>query len=267
MTDIETPTAPRTITLADGQVFDIQTRNGTEVIWVPCWKCSGRGYIRGYEFSDGARCWTCHTAAGKFVELAKVVRNAKQRVARRAKAARVAELEAQRAAAGLEAFRANHPTLAFLADDLTGVVVWDNGTPSIHHILLDLSTKLRQSGSLSSKQIEMATRIQTEQAEREAERAAERAAAAPAPTGRVQITGEVLMVKAYDGEYGTTWKMLVKADAGYKVFVTIPRDLELDDLPRGARVQFTATLTPSEDDPTFAKGKRPAKAEIIGGAA
>lgn len=263
MTNTETTTAPRTVTLADGATFEIQTRNGTEVIWVPCWKCSGKGYISGYEFSDGARCWTCHTSGGRYVELAKAVRNAKQRVARQAKAARQAELDRARASRQLETFRTEHPTLAFLADDLTAVVEWNNGTPSIHHLLLDLSAKLRRYGSLSAGQLALATKVHTEAAQREAQRQAEREAAQPAPTGRVVVTGEVLMVKAYEGDFGTTWKMLVKATEGYKVFVTVPADLELDDLGRGTRVRFTATLAPADDDAAFAKGKRPTKAEIL----
>lgn len=97
--------------------------------------------------------------------------------------------------------------------------------------------------------------------ERNAKRDAENAAAADAPAGRVEVTGEVLSIKTYDGDFGTTYKMLVKSTEGFKVFTSIPAAIR-DDVQKGTIVTFTATLAPSHDDPKFAKGSRPSKASI-----
>lgn len=89
---------------------------------------------------------------------------------------------------------------------------------------------------------------------------AERDAADPCPTGRVVITGEVLSTKLQESYYGSTWKMLVKDDRGFKVWGSIPSSL---DASRGCRVTFTAAIEPSNDDDKFGFYKRPTKAEIL----
>jgi hypothetical protein len=82
-----------------------------------------------------------------------------------------------------------------------------------------------------------------------------------APVGRVEVEGTIVKTKTYDGDYGQTVKMFVQGDAGWKVFVSVPKSLgevQLQD-----RVRFTATFTHSDDDSTFAFGKRPSKAAYI----
>jgi hypothetical protein len=108
--------------------------------------------------------------------------------------------------------------------------------------------------------------------ERRAAKQAE-AASHPAPTGRVVVTGEVVGTKTYEGDYGTSFKVTVKDDQGFRVFVSIPGALA-DELAgdahfdpeytwfhaaKGRRITFTATLEPSTDDVAFAFGKRPTK--------
>jgi len=93
-----------------------------------------------------------------------------------------------------------------------------------------------------------------------AQRAAEQAeldAAEPCPTGRVEITGEILATKLQESYYGDTWKMLVKDDRGFKVWGSIPSSLHAS---RGARVTFMAAVEPSRDDDKFGFYKRPTKA-------
>jgi hypothetical protein len=87
-----------------------------------------------------------------------------------------------------------------------------------------------------------------------AQRAQEAAAAINCPTGRVKVTGTVLTIKAQDGVWGTVVKMLVKAEDGFKVWVTVPTSAQVN---RGQPITFTATITPSKDDPKFGFGKRP----------
>jgi hypothetical protein len=129
-------------------------------------------------------------------------------------------------------------------------------------------------GPLSERQAEVATRIMREQIARNAERAAEAANAKPAPAGTVTVTGEVLSTRLDDSpfSYGrSVSRMLVKADGGYRVWVTIPESINninattpgnLGGL-RGKRVRFTCELSPKRDDPAFAYGKRPRKAEVL----
>lgn len=87
---------------------------------------------------------------------------------------------------------------------------------------------------------------------------AEYAAAEPCPTGRTQIIGDILSTKVQQNFYGSTLKMLVKDDHGYKVWGSVPASLEQPQ--RGDRVTFFANLTPSDDDPKFGFFKRPTKA-------
>ena len=94
----------------------------------------------------------------------------------------------------------------------------------------------------------------------EAERKAE---AVPAPTGRVTTTGKVIGTKVVEGFYGgrrtLTEKVTVAAELGYQFYCTAP----LYGLEVGDEIELTVTLTPTDDDPYFAWGKRPAKARLI----
>lgn len=103
--------------------------------------------------------------------------------------------------------------------------------------------------------------------------AARKADATEAPEGRTEVEGVIVATKTYENDFGVTEKMTVLADAGFKVFVTIPSQIgswECNEdgsytapAGRGDRVRFTATFERSNDDSTFAFGKRPAKAQII----
>lgn len=110
----------------------------------------------------------------------------------------------------------------------------------------------------------------------------------PAPEGRVSVTGEILSARMIEGDYGTTYKILVKDDQGFKVWCSIPKaqaDEAFDEYYEthserntygpacwllgadgtdeegvvGRRITFMATLQPSRDDVGFAFGKRPTK--------
>lgn len=99
--------------------------------------------------------------------------------------------------------------------------------------------------------------------------------ATPAPAGRVEVEGTVVNVKWVESQYGGSLKMLLEADAGYRVWATVPKDLtmilverdngwqEYREVTVGERVAFTATLEPSADDATFAFAKRPSKARLV----
>lgn len=104
-----------------------------------------------------------------------------------------------------------------------------------------------------------AARIPARTAKAEAEAEA-RKVASPVPTGKVEIVGEVVTTKVVYGDYGSTLKMMLKGDAGWRVWVTVPSAL---DVSTGDRVRLTATVTASNDDPTFGFGSRPSKAAVL----
>ena len=106
--------------------------------------------------------------------------------------------------------------------------------------------------------------------------AQEKEAAATVPIGRHTVVGSVIKTEYRENRYGTTLKMLVKSDEGFKLWGTVPSALEVVEetkgengdswteqrgLERGDRIQFTATLEPSADDPKFGFYKRPTKAQ------
>lgn len=101
------------------------------------------------------------------------------------------------------------------------------------------------------------------------DRATARAAAdalPPVNEGRVQIEGEVVSVKTYNGDYGLVFKMLVQLPTAHKVFGTIPSALLETRTPDelvGAWVRLTATVERSARDHTFGIFKRPTGAEVV----
>lgn len=90
---------------------------------------------------------------------------------------------------------------------------------------------------------------------------AEHEAGENAPEGRVTITGTVLALKWKESQYGSTLKMLVQDDRGFRVWGSVPANL--DDAERESRITFTATVQASDRDEKFGFFKRPTKAEII----
>lgn len=95
-------------------------------------------------------------------------------------------------------------------------------------------------------------------------------AAQPIPSGRVQIIGEVLSVKWQESNFSRSYrqcgsyKMLVRSDAGWKVYGTVAAGLGTDGL-KGCRVSFSAEITPKEAD--FGFFSRPTNASRLDQAA
>src|SRR5215472_11263665 len=87
-------------------------------------------------------------------------------------------------------------------------------------------------------------------AARQAERKARDAARAdlPAFEGRVTITGTVLSTKLQESQFGSTWKMLVENESGWKVWGSIPSGINPE---KGDIVSFTAKVEKSPSDPKF----------------
>jgi hypothetical protein len=148
----------------------------------------------------------------------------------------------------------------FLATDRTGWRYEEN-------TILDIVWKLVQYGSLSDKQFSfLGTLLQKigNRAAEDARRAAELANAKDCPEGRMEILGTILTTKTQESQYGITLKMLVKADDGWKVWGTVPSSIAGEDERglKGRRIQFSATIQRSKDDPKFGFFKRPTCAKM-----
>ena len=167
----------------------------------------------------------------------------------------------------------DHPLLVWLSyyadiEDAATSHDWDirgwwNG------FVADIAWKLERSGELSERQIAAVEKAIVQSTERNDEWAARKAveAAEPkveAPEGRVVVEGEVLSTKWVENDFGGALKMLVKAD-GFRVWSTVPASIDYngDHTFVGTKIKFTATLTRSNDDPSFAFAKRPTKAERL----
>lgn len=165
--------------------------------------------------------------------------------------------EAQKIRKAIDEFVAANPDLAWM--DRNGEV------PEIvanNSFVLDVARKLRLYGSLSERQVEAVRRSIASAIERQAQREQDAVEhpAAPVVEGRTQITGEVLSTKAQYSDYGMTIKMLVRDDRGFKVWGTIPSQISVE---KGSRVQFTATVTKSNDDEAFGFFKRPTQGRVL----
>lgn len=171
----------------------------------------------------------------------------------------------EQAAADREAFLAANPSLV---EDLK----------LDHYILEDLTRKLARHGSLSEAQVKLAAKVAGEVREREARKAARDAEAkAPCPTGTTVVVGEIVSVKWHDNDFGGALKMTVRVEVpgvgAYRVWGTLPSNLETEHVKiqnngervglKGARVEFTANLTPSKDDTSFGFFKRPRKDRVV----
>ena len=84
----------------------------------------------------------------------------------------------------------------------------------------------------------------------------------PVVEGRVLVKGEVLTIKTQEGFYGVQTKMLVKCEAGFKLWGSCPSSI-IDQVERGSVVEFNASVKPSDDDKSFGFFSRPSKAKLI----
>lgn len=143
-------------------------------------------------------------------------------------------------------------------------VVITADTPFAEKTIADLVSRLRQWGTLSEKQEKFLVSLVQQVKERpalEAKWAAEKAAAPNVPEGNIVITGTVLKEELKHTRFGLMHKAVIKTDAGYTVYGTLPS--KISHAKRGDRVSFLATVKPSDRDPKFGFYSRPTQAEIL----
>jgi hypothetical protein len=256
--------------------------NGSDSI---CYLCNNvREYRLGDEFEtrEAAEKW-CHERA---------VRRAQRE--RKAEVERLANLNKREAA--WDALEAAHPAVWALLTSVLNVRDWNKPDGDVYPssnernpFVLKMADQLWHLGEFSYTE-RMITALEDIAAKRAVE--AVESESHPAPSGRVVVTGEIVSAKAVDSDFGTAYKVLVKDDQGYKVWVSLPsaQRAELRDSfdeqvqadgyslfdfgpycfflgtqdgkytgVKGRRITFTATLEPSNNDVAFAFGSRPTK--------
>ena len=126
--------------------------------------------------------------------------------------------------------------------------------------------------ALSDKQAALVLKLAGEVAERAVEQAEERHVAVPVDGERIDIEGVVVSAKWRENNYGEALKLTVKIDTpagSWLAWGTAPRALydtqEYDDSNglRGARVSFTAMVTPGGTDQHFGFYSRPTNACVL----
>ena len=125
------------------------------------------------------------------------------------------------------------------------------------------------------KDKEMADRKAAWKVEQAAKTAALVEAGVTAPVGRVPFTGVVRTIKFVDNAFGGATKLLIEADSGAKVWVSLPSEVKgltiedwslagLKTALAGKQVSVTATFKQSDTDATFAFGSRPNPLTVLG---
>lgn len=179
-----------------------------------------------------------------------------------------AEFQALRKKGALNRERARKADRIAAAVEASPVLAWLTYPDALTSTFLaDVSRSFLHYGELTARQIEAVEKSMAKDLERAAAREAReqearkaREAGVTVPSGRVVVEGVVGTIREQEGYYGTTWKMLVVSDAGWKVWGTVPSSINPF---AGDRVRFTATVTASEDDALFGFYARPTKAEVL----
>ncbi|QKY80267.1 hypothetical protein SEA_LEAFUS_30 [Microbacterium phage Leafus] len=271
-----------------------------------CRRCGGTGH---YSFNGfDSICYLCGNVweariGDIFENEAAAKKWCHERAVRKAQADRKREAErlakvAKRDAAW-QALKDQHPMVWDLVSSVTGAAIpFDDSTyvevterDNFVRSLADGIWRLDER-PYTERQIAALQRIAEQRATKQAE-----AAANPAPTGRVTVTGEIVGTKVVEGDYGTAYKITVKSDEGFRVYVSLPKaqadqafdefyakeqeawdagrvgyavwfmgsDNEPERFPgiKGRRIRFDATLEASKDDASFAFGSRPTKGAWI----
>jgi hypothetical protein len=131
----------------------------------------------------------------------------------------------------------------------------------------DIVAKLNEYGSLSPRQVECLLASLQRDVEYAARKAAEVAEIkGPVPTGsRIEFEGEVVSKQWRETQFGGAFKILVKLANNSKIWMTCPAK-GVEQLDRGIRAQFRATVEASKDDVSFGFGNRPSLLAVLNAA-
>ena len=220
-----------------------------------CHRCGGSGIYTQYH----GTCWTCAGQRSTWTERPNVIAFARNH---RTKAAARANRDAKRVAAATEASAEGRAWLE--ANGMTEAVdgLDMNSSISSERLLWGLVMNCLQFGSMTEKQTTFARSLIAQIADRKVQDARK----INAPTGRTTITGQIVARKISENAYGSTDRItvLVETEAGTWILnCSTPSAITGASPRRGDTVTLTATIEPSDTDPTFAFGKRPTKATMV----
>lgn len=152
-----------------------------------------------------------------------------------------------------------NPDLAWLngkMDDVPEVVRWSE-------FIYDIRDKFQKWGNLSQKQVDAVRKTVAKSEERARKQDIdEQWVTVPYDGERVEVSGEVIRVKFVESVYGTTRKMLLKAngtDGNWKLWVTVPSKFEV---VQGDKVTVKCKVERSWNDDTFGIGSRPKMVKV-----
>ena len=152
------------------------------------------------------------------------------------------------------------------ANPVIGGIPAHLGEFGYNDFLADINRRFQKYANLSEKQVAAVQKSMERDVEWAAKRkqdVAEAALAPDVPEGKQAIKGEVVSLKWHDSGFGSTRKMVVKAEQGWAVWGSVPEAIAIE-VEVGDTVTFTATVTRSDRDPKFGFFKRPTKAAVIG---
>lgn len=264
--------------------FYVVTNDG--VFGKGCRRCGGTGH---YSFNGmDSICYLCGNVwearlGDVFENEAEAQKWCHGRAVRKAQADRKREAEAQKL---VDEMLVRQAALKEQAEDVYNYLKAFDLDTDKHSFLRNMAEVFHypaQSRDFSARMIEATRKAIAAEAEKLAHQEAH-----PAPTGRVVVTGEIASAKVVEGDYGTSYKVMVKDDQGFRVWVSLPKAqveqavyeynethpepytwgpacwlLGADGTDEkgvvGRRITFTATLEQSRDDKSFAFGSRPTK--------
>jgi hypothetical protein len=128
--------------------------------------------------------------------------------------------------------------------------------------------KVKRYGDTSDKFVAAVLKCRERDIAYQAAQAARKVASNPpvdVPTGRIQISGQVISLKWKHTQFGESLKAVIVDTRGFKVYGTVPAKLE-SKVNLQDHITLTAAVTPSPDDPTFGFYSRPTQAVITAAA-
>lgn len=151
------------------------------------------------------------------------------------------------------------------ADEATAAAALEFGKtlPGSSDYALNVKAVLNGPAEVTAKRVGLVVSVAGVFIKQQAEaKAAPAEVVSDAPTGTVKVTGTVVSVKWTENYgYGSTKKLVVKDDTGFKVWVTAGKGFDFAE--PGDKVEFTATVTPSDRDSTFGFAKRPRAGKVL----
>lgn len=286
-----------TLSTTEVEGYPFVISNG--VYYRGCTRCGGTGHysFNGYD----SICYKCNNffEARLGVEVGTLEDATKDAIRReKTRLARIAKAEAERLKlvakqeARIEAARVTYPEVIAFLEKLD---IYEERSSFLRSMAENIQFVSAHDKPFTVKMAEAVQRMLEQRVARQ-----EEAAAHPVPAGRQVVTGEIVGAKMVEGDYGTAWKITVKDDRGFRIYVSLPKaqadeaitEFESDPARqdaegnfsfytygpgcwflgtdgtdekgvKGRRITFTATLEQSSDDQSFGFGSRPTKGAWI----